>query len=64
MDRIMRPGEVAKTLGVGRACLYKWISNGHFPRPLKLGGRSVGWRSTTIETWIDNRPEAQIADAS
>jgi prophage regulatory protein len=37
--------------GLPRATIYDKISKGKFPRPIKLGERSVGWLETEITEW-------------
>ena len=34
------------------------MADGRFPRPIKLGRRSVGWRTAEIERWLDEMQEA------
>lgn len=59
--RIMRLGEVMSFTGLGRSSIYKFISEGAFPKPISLGGRSVGWISTEIDEWINQKIEARAA---
>ena len=42
--RIVRRDEVSKLTGLARATIYKKVSDGSFPAPIRLGARSVGWR--------------------
>jgi prophage regulatory protein len=59
-DRILRiPGVLDKVGNPGRSTLYRWIRNGEFPKPLQLGGGSVGWRESVVDQWIDERPVAE-----
>ena len=50
--RIIRREEVTHLTGIARATLYKLISEGRFPAPLRLGPRSVGWRLADIDKWL------------
>lgn len=50
--RILRRPEVEVRCGFKRAHLYKLISNGQFPRLLRIGVRAVGWDSVAIDQWI------------
>lgn len=54
-DAILRPATVAKRLGVTRGTIYRWISLGDFPRPIRLGGGSVGWWASEVEDWVARR---------
>ena len=38
--------------------LYAAMARGEFPRPVRLSGRSVGWKSTAVQEWIASRTEA------
>jgi len=58
IDRILRRPEVQHVTGLGRSALYLAIQEGRFPRPVKLGPRSVGWRESDVKRWIDERTEA------
>ena len=57
--KVLRLDAVTKQLGVGRSTLYRWMDEGRFPRPIKLGGRSVGWLVSDIDCWIDQRVQAR-----
>ena len=56
--QILRIGAVTERTGLARSTVYKWISRGQFPRPVKLGARAVGWHRSDIEAWIAGRPAA------
>ena len=43
-------------IGISRSGLYQKIAIGSFPKPVKLGaGKSVGFVSTEVESWIAAR---------
>jgi predicted DNA-binding transcriptional regulator AlpA len=44
--RLIRLAEVATMLGIGRSTIYKYIGEGTFPAPIKVGFRSVRWKLT------------------
>jgi len=46
--KIIRLGGVIETTGLARSTIYKLISEGGFPRPVPLVGRSVGWLENEI----------------
>lgn len=41
--------QVAKRLGVTRQTIYRWIKNGKFPAPVKVGDQTVRFRMKDIE---------------
>ncbi|MFW6119264.1 MAG: helix-turn-helix transcriptional regulator [Planctomycetota bacterium] len=43
--------ELAARLKVGRSTLYRHVSTGRVPEPLKLGG-ATRWRAEEIADWI------------
>lgn len=50
--RIIRLNEVINSTGLARSTIYKYISEGAFPKPIPLGDRSVGWLESEIHNWI------------
>ena len=56
--RIIRIDEVSQLTGLAKSTIYKKVSEGSFPPPVRLGTRSVGWRLTDIDLWLQ-APERQ-----
>ncbi len=50
--KLMRLKQVEEAVGVKKSTIYKWIGNGYFPPPVKLGARAVAWRTDDLEQWI------------
>lgn len=55
--RIIRLKEVIDSTGLARSTIYKYISEGNFPRPVSLGDRCVGWLDSEVHDWILARIE-------
>ena len=53
--RILRLKDVMAKTGLARSTVYKNINAGTFPRPIGLGGRSVGWIESDVDEWINQR---------
>lgn len=53
--RILRMKTVIETTGLARSTVYKYVAEGIFPKPLSLGGRSVGWLESEVHGWIQTR---------
>lgn len=51
--------EVCAVLRLARATLYRLISTGLFPKPVKVGNRRNGWLRSDIETFIANQIAAR-----
>jgi prophage regulatory protein len=54
----MRKKEVLAIIGMKTTWLFEAVKEGSFPRPVRLGARAVGWRTTDVKKWIDSRKEA------
>ena len=58
---ILRLPVVKQRTGLSRSTIYLRVSEGTFPRPVSLGGRSVGWLESEVQEWlqrrIDERPK-------
>ena len=57
LRRILRLPQVVDATGETRSTIYKRIAEGEFPKPVKLGAKSVGW----VEDEIAAYNEARIA---
>ena len=55
---ILRLPAVKARTGLSRSAIYSRVSEGTFPRSVRLGGRAVGWRESEIESWLSSRVEA------
>jgi prophage regulatory protein len=61
--KILRRPELEKRVGLKRSAIYGLIKKGKFPRPIKLGPRSVGWVSSEINAWADGKVAERDAEA-
>jgi len=52
---ILRRPQVERRTGLSRSTLYQYIQDGHFPKPLQLGPRAVGWLESEVSEWIAAR---------
>ena len=54
--RILRRKEVLRLLGVSSTTLWRWTRrDDSFPRPIRLGPNSVGFRESDLQRWLDER---------
>lgn len=59
--RILRMAELTNLLGISRSSIYEKLNpksryyDADFPKPVRLGAASVGWRSTAIDEWLASR---------
>ena len=56
--RLMRLPEVERLSGLSRSTIYKMISEGTFPRQVRINERAVGWRESELKVWVASRPRA------
>lgn len=54
-NRILRLPEVMAITGLKRSTLYHFISQGSFPKPIKLGKRVCAWPEEDIDLWISQK---------
>lgn len=52
---LLSPNQVINRLSIPSSTLYRWISNGNFPKPIKIGPRRTAFRQTDIEQWLDRQ---------
>lgn len=50
---LLKIDEVCEKIGVTKSCIYRWISENTFPRPLKLSSTCVRWREDDIVEWLE-----------
>ena len=46
--------EVLKRTGFGKAWIYRLISEGRFPAPVKIGVRAVAFVESEVDEWIQS----------
>ncbi len=56
-DRIIREFECRQLTGICRTTRFLMEKEGKFPSRRKLGGRSVGWMLSEIQSWLVSQPK-------
>lgn len=51
---LIRLPEVLKRTGFGKAWIYRLISEGRFPAPVKIGVRTVAFVESEVDEWIQS----------
>ena len=59
---ILRLPKVKERTGVSRATIYALMARDQFPKPIPLGARAVGWLSSDIDAWIEQRIQARNSE--
>ena len=55
-EKLLRRREVEELTGLSRASVYRLISEGEFPRPVRVSATGVRWKASDIAAWIESRP--------
>jgi prophage regulatory protein len=63
VQNIIRRDDLEKITGLPRSTLYAKIAKGEFPKPIKLGARSVGWLEQDVAKWQQQRIAASGVSA-
>lgn len=58
-DTLLRLPAVKAAVSLSRTSLYDLMKAGDFPAPIRLGARTVAWKASAIQDWIDSRPSAR-----
>ena len=64
MRKIVELPQVQEATGKSRSTIYKRISEGLFPKPVKLGVKSVGWVEDEVAEYIEARIAARDGGAN
>lgn len=63
LDRVVRPKELTRILGLSRSTVYRLLQDrdSGFPPPLKItAAKSIGWRMSDIMAYLDKRERVSI----
>ena len=55
MTRFIRRPAVEDQTGLSRSTIYMLMQNGQFPKPVRIGGRTVAWPEAEVEAWLNAR---------
>ncbi|WP_366511914.1 AlpA family transcriptional regulator [uncultured Amphritea sp.] len=55
--RLIKLKAVMDTTGLARSTIYKYISEGIFPKPVSLSERAVAWVESEVQDWILDKIE-------
>lgn len=62
-DRYLRERQLLELLPITDSTLWRWIRDGKFPRPVKLGPGTSAWRVSDYRAWEQgvrpNNPQQQ-----
>lgn len=61
LDKVLRMKTMTEKTGVSRSSAYNKINpaskyfDPSFPKPIRLGAHSIGWRESELDAWIASR---------
>lgn len=55
MNKFLSPNDVAELTSLHRASIYRLISAGQFPKPIRLTKRRVAFSAEEVEAWMAER---------
>lgn len=58
---LLKPDEVAQWLSISPRTLWRKVSKGEIPKPVRVGG-STRWRADVIESWLERGCPAHADD--
>jgi len=62
--QILRLTDVITMTGLSRSTIYLRMVQGKFPKKINLGSRAVGWISSEVNEWIEERiRESRLVEA-
>ncbi len=64
MTKVLKVKQVATEINVSVPQVYKLVSLGRFPKPIKLGERGSGWLTSEIDAWLQSRVDVRDEDAN
>ena len=60
-NALIRLTDVCRLVGLSRSTIYRRVSDGTFPRPLRVSERSVRWRMQHILDWSARLAEWRVS---
>jgi prophage regulatory protein len=54
MQTFIRISPLSERIDSSPSSVYRWISEGLFPPPIKIGPRAVAWRIADVEEWEED----------
>ncbi|MDE0604056.1 AlpA family phage regulatory protein [Candidatus Poribacteria bacterium] len=57
-DILLTRRQVEARCCLSTSSIYRFMRDGLFPEPIRVGRRAVRWHATEIEEWLASRPRA------
>lgn len=53
--KLLKMSDLVEITGLGRSTIYKEISTGRFPKPIKIAERTAVWTESDVTHWINSK---------
>jgi prophage regulatory protein len=53
--QVLRYKQVAHVVGRDRVTVWRWVREGAFPQPVKIGRTAVAFDAAEVDRWLDSR---------
>ncbi len=54
-NKIIKRKELLELVSMSKSTLYNQVAENRFPKPIKLANRSVGWLTSDIQEWFEQK---------
>jgi prophage regulatory protein len=61
-QQFLRRPAVEAVTGLGRSTIYQMMSDGRFPKSVRIGRRAVAWTAEEIQAWLEERIAERSGD--
>ncbi|MFA0349672.1 helix-turn-helix transcriptional regulator [Vibrio sp. 10N.222.55.C6] len=51
--KLITYAQLCEQLNRNYKTIHGWVRAGKFPQPVRLNGRTVGWKQDDVEQWIE-----------
>jgi len=61
-QQFLRRPAVEAVTGLGRSTIYQMMSDGRFPKSVRIGRRAVAWTAEEVQAWLEERIAERSGD--
>ena len=57
-DKLLTIKDLCGMFNRQRSSIWVWVDKGMLPQPIKLNGRTLGWKNEVIQDWLKQQEDA------
>jgi prophage regulatory protein len=57
---VLRIQETCKKIALSRTTLWRLCQQTDFPKPIRLGGRAIGFLEHEVDHWLESQADARF----